>query len=199
MNIIMNTIMNIIMNFIKYIILIIYNYLNNSNISKCKYPYLIVNNYDDLCDETDIFGIPYKSKIIRNRLVGIDIGILEYQSLEYLHIDLNLYCNEDQKIEFNHSLNKLPTTLKSLLIKARFNMPLDNLPNGLRYLYINSQIFNQSLDYLPYQLSTLIIYNGYFKETLHKLTNLPNMCTKVIIGNNTAWKILVFENICCFG
>lgn len=183
----MNTIRNTISNFIKYIITIIYNYLNNSSISKCKYPYLIVNNYDDLRKETDIFGIPYKSKIIRNELEGIDIGILEYQPLEYLHIDLNLYINEDQILEFNHSLNKLPTTLKSLLIESRFNMPLDNLPNGIQYLYINSQIFNQSLDYLPYGLSTLIICTGYFEETLHKLTNLPHMCRKVIIGDNTAW------------
>jgi len=74
-------------------------------------------------------------------------------------------------INFNIPLNNLPSGLKILSIcSEKFNQPVNNLPENLQYLYINSSSFNNNLDCLPSGLKVLSICSFNFTQ---ELNNLP--------------------------
>jgi hypothetical protein len=101
-----------------------------------------------------------------------------------------LYIEEDRQLQafnniidfdknFNKSLDNLPYGLKKLWVcTPNFNQPLDYLPNSLEELVIYSNYFNQSLDNLPIGLKKLEITIGIFDK---QLLNLPIRLEKVIL------------------
>lgn len=72
---------------------------------------------------------------------------------------------------FNLPLDNLPHGLKILSVcSSDFNQPVNNLPENLQYLYLNSCSFNNNLDCLPSGLKVLSICSSNFT---HELNNLP--------------------------
>jgi len=105
------------------------------------------------------------------------------------------YENEIDKLEkitktrinnysyFNENIDNLPEGLEYLYIASDlFNKPIDHLPIGLKSLCIESSNFDQNIDYLPINLENLIIDNdySYFSKIIY-LDNLPVGLKKLII------------------
>ena len=122
----------------------------------------ITNNHIDLIKK-DNHKIIYINRFTFNS----NIDILQDTQITELVIDSS---------SFNQPINKLPDTLKYLLIfSGRFNQPLDNLPQ-LTHLSIGGTDFNQSIDNLPNSLlcMQLCIYNKSFINKYTTISNLPN-------------------------
>jgi hypothetical protein len=67
-------------------------------------------------------------------------------------------------------IENLPRKLEELKITSnRFNHPINNLPNTLKFLMIDGHDFCQSLDNLPENLETLIIYTQMLNHPYDKL------------------------------
>ena len=72
--------------------------------------------------------------------------------------------------KFNQPLNNLPNSLKTLILGIEFNQPLDNLPNRIKILCCQNCIgFSHNLDYLPESLEHIVIPYNFDKS----LNNLP--------------------------
>lgn len=69
----------------------------------------------------------------------------------------------------NGPINHLPESVKLLCLGKEFTHNIDNLPNNLETLFLNSSCeFNQSIDNLPQNLETLIL-GGEFNQPINNL------------------------------
>lgn len=104
------------------------------------------------------------------------------RSLLYLTIASNhiSYC------DFNQSLDYLPESLEYLIIKLNknLNIPINNLPGGLKYLHFMCKTFNYPINNLPIGLETLIICKFDFTNTHY----LPPFLKKIIITDKLSEK-----------
>jgi hypothetical protein len=109
----------------------------------------------------------------------------EIKDLIKIHKNIRVPCN------YLYPLDNLPIEIETLYINEygnydefggyslnNFNKPLNNLPSGLKCLWIYSYEFNQSLDYLPITLIELAIFSINFDK---ELNNLPIGLKKLTI------------------
>jgi len=167
---------------------IIYAVSNNGNI-------LINDNNYDYAQDTMIIELIKKYKKV---VLGDSIN----QSIDFLpdgvtHLQLGrrfnkpimnlprtlthliIASNNIAYCDFNQSLDYLPEGLECLTITLNqvFNIPINNLPVGLKHLDFGCKIFHHPINNLPNRLKSLVI--GCFDyDNTH---NLPTTLTKVNI------------------
>ncbi len=117
----------------------------------------------------------------------LEDGILP-TSLEYLSIMSSPFCYIDNK-NFDDVLNYIQNcdteakliNLKTFKINGEIRKNLDNLPDGLEELEIESVTFNLPLNNLPFSLKKLKIQCLNYS---HTLDNLPDGLEELIIFSN---------------
>lgn len=121
------------------------------------------NSISDLEELTPLL-IKFKSLALSDDACELFSQIPTY--IERLCIDFDTYDNIH--------VDRLHNGLKELYILDEtggddFNLPIDNLPQTLKVLYIESDNFNQSVSNLPSSLKQLIIHSNKFNQPLNKL------------------------------
>lgn len=129
------------------------------------------------CGSIDISILPSSitNLSVSNPLQCNDFNINKLPSnLKYLLIGFEIYNNAWKDVD----LLNLPPNLEELILHGKFNLPLDNLPFGLKKLIIKSKNFNFPLDNLPASLEYLEIYN---ESSEFKSISFPeNLITLII-------------------
>ena len=146
---------------------------------------ITTNNYLSISDDYDF---TFEDDIVKNLLKLTDNSLILHTNA---HLLFNKIPNTITKLILNFpvyngiTLDNLPSGLKELYILTThgyFNKPINNLPPTLEILGIESDNFNQSLDYLPKSLKELTIQSNVFCNSLdnlppnlEQLTLLPNL------------------------
>lgn len=96
-----------------------------------------------------------------------------------------------RNMDFFEQLVNLPSNLKILNLEnsQNYNCIMDNLPLGLKELYLNSK-YSLPLDYLPESLEK-IYFKCYISYT-HNFDNLPNNINELHVNINFIDKINKF-------
>ena len=137
-------------------------------IDKCieqKIKKIIFNNYNDtnlmyLYSNNYFEDIDGESSSWRANRFNKSISELAKIDLEHLVLGA----------KFNKKVSNLPNSLETLILGMEFSQPLDNLPNNLKRLCCKNCIkFSYDLDYLPESLEHIIISPNFNKT----LDNLP--------------------------
>lgn len=68
-------------------------------------------------------------------------------------------------------IDNLPVGLKILMLSNFFDLPLDNLPNSLEKLYINTYTYNYELNNLPDSIELIKVSESYNKKITQKFEN----------------------------
>lgn len=127
--------------------------------------------------------------ILQKDELKFDLKFLtHFKNLRFLHID----SSNDYKINLGNVTQYLPNALEILIIHNYwFDNPLFNNPNQdentysepkLKFLYIYSNYFNQSVDNLPVTLETLVIHSKKFNKSIDYLP--PSLKSLVLICPN---------------
>ena len=133
---------------------------------------------DETNDITELmFGNNYNSDYllpinIKILLFGINFNNSVNNLPTYLtHLDLGF--------SFNQQVNNLPHSLIYLVFGYYFNQSVNYLPENIEYIYFHSN-FNNSVENLPLSLKYLLFdVNSIFNKSLN---NLPNSLTFLQIG-----------------
>ena len=144
----------------------------SKNINKCKMATEIRFQFDSECVHTQIDF----TEFVRLK----KINVLNISFIEQLLLPENLKEIKFNGTNFNSKLSNLPSNLLILNLEniQNYNCVLDNLPLGLKELYLNTNYF-QPLDYLPESLEKL-----HFKCFNYPYTfdNLPNNINELHIN-----------------
>ena len=157
----------------KYLSPLIYGFDSSDNVV------LGSNEYDYKNDKTILNLLKEKQKIAFDNVFNASIDWLPEG---ITHIQLGTF--------FNQPLQKLPATLKSLIIKTYnevgatyFNNSLNNLPHGLEILEIHyNHKFDKDIYNLPQTLKKLYMHCKAFKINFNILPNRLEHIT--IYGDN---------------
>ena len=137
------------------------------------------NEYDYIHNNTILNLLKEHKKVVFDNVFNASI---EWLPEGITHIQLGTF--------FNQPLQKLPSTLKSLIIKTYnevgatyFNNSLNNLPHGLEILEIHyNHKFNKDINNLPQTLKRLYMHCKACKINFNML---PNSLEHIIIyGDN---------------
>lgn len=127
---------------------------------------------------------------------NLEVLVFNQRSSFYFDSEIKKSIKKLDKLFVN-----LPNTLKILKIPNNWNFPLNNLPCGLKKLFLG-EMFNQLLDFLPDSLTHLEFFKfnkysqplnnlpqgleyldlGYCNDYIHPIQNLPNSIKYLKIG-----------------
>lgn len=131
---------------------------------------IIFNNYNEvekMYSHSNDYIYDYKKKTYsgENNWRGsrFNKSIDEFSKIDLKHLVLGA--------KFNQEIRNLPNSLESLILGIEFNQELNNLPCGLKILCCKNCIgFSHNLDYLPESLEYIVIPPNFDNS----LNNLPN-------------------------
>lgn len=103
------------------------------------------------------------------------LRITDYNFNHYIEFPDNIeYLDLIECSKFNKPI-KAPQKLKYLSLGWKYNMRLDELPEGFLELIFNyNSVFNKSLDKLP-STTKKIIFGWYFNKSLNNLPNIKHL------------------------
>ena len=163
-------------------------------VSKNGYILINDNNYDYSQDTMVIELIKKYKKVVLGDSINQSINFLPdgvthlqlgrrfnkpIMNLPRTLTHLIIAANDIAYCDFNQSLDYLPEGLECLTVRLNqvFNIPINNLPVGLKHLDFGCKIFHHPINNLPNGLKSLVI--GCFDyDNTH---NLPTTLTKVNI------------------
>ncbi len=121
-----------------------------------------VNDYNDTKSTNELIYIQESIKLCTKIIFYTYFGEI-IDNLPNNIIIVELHGNTDGPI------NHLPESVKLLCLGKKFTHNIDNLPNNLETLFLNSSCeFNLSIDNLPQNLETLIL-GGEFNQPINNL------------------------------
>lgn len=147
---------------------------------------ITTNNYLSITGNN---GFKFDDEIVKQLLVISNNALsLEYDAdylFDTIPSNITKLCIDFQNYD-DINIDNLHNGLKELHIlseaNGHFNKPINNLPQTLKKLYIESNNFNQSLDYLPCSLKNLYIESKAFDCCLDNLP--PNLETLTISADH---------------
>jgi len=162
-----------------------YDFMRSENIEQ-----IYFNDSLDIIDFSQVPNCVY-SLIIEDRCKYFDTALIP-SSITHLFIKIPFNINALPSqiklldIQFLNTFYKwdsssnLPPNLEYLRLSGRIKMPIDNLPQGLKYLEITNNIFYEKLDNLPPSLEYLELRCKH-TDFLQNLTQLPESLTTLIL------------------
>lgn len=156
---------------------LIFNFKFNKEISKDiinqfvdkKIKKIIFNNYKN----DDIFVHSFMIKHLNEYFLDYDHNF-RWRGNRFNKSISDLYILDVEHLilgaKFNQLVSNLPNTLRTLVLSFEFDKPLDNLPNNLEFLCLGHCVkYSYDFDYLPESLIHLIVPPNF----THNLDNLP--------------------------
>jgi hypothetical protein len=135
---------------------------------------------------TNLSGLSFGYKFSKpfgnllERLVNLKTLSLDYNFSHPINIPSNikyliLNCNNQSIVQ------NLPNSIEKLWFKSKFNLPLDDLPNGIISIgFCESSVFARELNCLPNSLEIIELPMKYDK----KILNIPKNLKKIICSSD---------------
>lgn len=134
--------------------------------------YIIFSDCNNFCEDPNYMSCFYKGYNFHNSVKKIRFRDDFNESIDNLPSSLEELEFSPNSI-FNKSVDNLPCTLKKITFGKHFNIPINNLPQNLEYLNIQSEYFSVELKNIPPGLKYLFFNSNPKYSYEKKIEGLP--------------------------